>query len=329
MASSSGEPINNNTVAENQSTTSSKSAQRLDLLKKDTSVFLGVIPPVFAVKIGRRLGFLSNFFANLDPQFKLNLKKLNHQHTAKEYLEIGMTSYLLLGLLLGYLVFFLSMAKENPVEKGIGLGLVIFFLVFFMLTYMSVKSVASKLKEKSILIEKNLMYALKDMVLTAKSGGHLYEGMVGVADTDYGEVSVEFDIVVRKINVGIPFTDAIDEMVDRNTSDYLKKTGWRLINTYKTGSDIEVALSPIINELENNQRNKIENYAKELNLWSLVFMMFSVAIPTIGSTMMIVMSAFSQGGTTPGTFIGFGVVCLIIQFGITAFVKGRRPNVQF
>jgi len=81
--------------------------------------------------------------------------------------------------------------------------------------------------------------------------------------------------------------------------------------------------------LNDAQKGKIMNYARELNLWSLIYMMFAVAIPTIGSTMMVILSTFAGFGVSKQMFVSFIALCFAIQFIMVNFVKARRPVVQF
>ena len=91
----------------------------------------------------------------------------------------------------------------------------------------------------------------------------------------------------------------------------------------------QINLQAIISDLDTEQKSKIMSYSRELNLWSLVYMLFAVAIPTIGSTMLVILSTFAGFGISQQIFITFLVICFFIQFFLMNFVKVRRPIVQF
>lgn len=104
---------------------------------------------------------------------------------------------------------------------------------------------------------------------------------------------------------------------------------WQIANALNAGTSFRVALKNIISDLILDQRAKIKGYTNELNLWSLVYMMFAVALPTIGVTVVIVLSTFSGFGITKQTFIVFLILTMIVQFVIIGLVKSRRPVVNF
>ena len=64
-------------------------------------------------------------------------------------------------------------------------------------------------------------------------------------------------------------------------------------------------------------------------MWSLIYMLFAVAIPTIGSVMLVILSSFAGMGLGKPFFIVFICICFFIQFVLVGFIKTRRPVVQF
>ena len=88
------------------------------------------------------------------------------------------------------------------------------------------------------------------------------------------------------------------------------------------------SLQVIITELVKDQRARIEIYAKELNLWSLIYMMFAVAIPSISATMLVILSSFAGFGVTRASFIGFLGITVFIQIALIGLIKTRRPVVS-
>ena len=299
-------------------------------LKEKDHIFLGIVPPSISIPLGLKLKFLFPFFRIFDHDLDKNLKDIRFKYTGDEYIGACLVSHSLLGFLSFFLMFSLIKGAEDITpEKVLTISFLIGFVFFFLLIYLAIK-MPLNLKMKDVKdMEKNLIYVLKDMVLHAKSGGTLYEAVVNSGNSDTGRLSEEFDIAAREVNMGFSLMSALERLASRVNSEYVKKTCWRLVDSIKTGSNLETTLQPIINELSTYQKSRIENYVKELNLWSLVYMMFSVAIPTIGSTMMVVLSTFSSGGVTPISFTLFGIGCVFIQLVLALFVKSRRPNVQF
>lgn len=304
-------------------------SQKNKIQDEETHIFLALLPPFLVLPLARRLRLLTSFFININPSLKKDLKDAGYGYSPEEYVGIGFISYNFLGALIGFLLYFVIISNTGELANALLVGIGIWFVITFLFSYLVVKIPGSNLNAAAVEADRSLMYALKDLVLHTDSGATLFEAMVAVANSDYGVVSKEFDKVVREINVGIPVIEALEKMVDRLRSEYFKKAGWQLINIVKTGSDLDASLAPIIAELNNFQKMQIQSYSRELNLWSLMYMMFSVAIPTIGSTMLVVLSAFANFGISRAVFIGFVVICVVVQVILIQFVKSRRPNVQF
>jgi len=300
-----------------------------DLDKKETHVFLSLIPPNLIINLARRLNLVHKFFKIFNPELDQDLKDINHVYSSEEYIGVGVVSYNLLGLILGFLIYWLATQKERPLNIAILSGVGVWFVIIFFLGYFLVKLPKSNLKAKSVSIDGSLNFALKELLLQNKSGSSLFEGLVSIANSNYGDLSDEFDILVRRVNAGVPLEQALENMVSKARSSYFKKAIWQLINSVKTGSDLDSTILPIIEEIDAFQKTQIQNYSRELNLWSLVYMMFSVAIPTIGSTMLVVLSVFANMGVSQTFFIGFAFSCMFIQIILIFLVKSRRPNISF
>lgn len=308
---------------------SSKDIFSSKYIAQDSHVFLGLIPYKISALFFKRLSIITSFFANINPLFKEDLEAIDHAYSPQEYVGVGLVNYSILGAVLGFLLWQLSITQGREENIALLVGVGTFLGFTFFMTYFSTKAPGFKLKADAIDVDRTLVYGLKEMVLQADSGGNLFESMVALSEGNYGALSREFDIAVRRINTGMSISKALELMVKRTRSTYFKKAIWQLINSVNTGSELKTTITPIIKELDAFQKSQIQNYARELNLWSLMYMMFSVAIPTIGSTMLVVLSVFADFGVTEGFFMMFVGINLLVQMGLIFFVKSRRPNVSF
>lgn len=318
----------NGEVKKNDDNPDAEDLQKYYLPQKN-HIFLALVPLDLSQKLAKKLGIIINFFSNLNPNLNNELKGIDHSYDVKEYIGVGLVSYIFFGLIFGGLVALLAFKKERPLNIILLAGFGTWFLFTFFMTYLLTKLPSSELKEKAIDIDCYLIYGLKEMVIHANAGSNLYEAMVSVSEAGYGELSKQFGWMVRRVNTGLPLQDALEEMLNRTKSEYFQKVVWQLLNTLKTGSDLSSMLQPIIEELDYYQKSQIQNYARELNLWSLVYMIFSAAIPTIGSTMLVVLSVFANFGVDEFFFGLFAFVCILVQVGLIFLVKKRRPNVIF
>jgi pilus assembly protein TadC len=293
-------------------------------------------PPLMMIPISLGL----RLFLPIRPLcFRLR-KSFPNLRTELDEAEIRVEDYEYIGLSIINIVFFLLLffgllfvMEFRVQEKALlpalgeaalyagGVGLLIGYALF---TYP--KIMGGKKAEE---VNKNLVFALRDILMQVTSGVPLYRAMVNVGNAGYGQVSIEFEAVAKKINTGTPVDIALTKLAQHSRSEYLKRVIWQLVNTIKAGSSLKSALRIIVNDLTLDQRSKIRDYAHELNLWSLVYMIFAVAIPTIGTVMMVIMSAFMGLGLGKPAFIAFQVICLAIQYALITLIKSRRPMVNF
>ncbi len=263
------------------------------------------------------------------PGLKYDLVKANYDVTASEYVSYSFVHAKIFAILSFLLLFPLSiLVAERTFLASFQIGfiasLAVFVLFFIaLLKYPTIS--AGKISEQ---IDKNLVYGLKDLLLQVSSGITLDQAIANVADADYGQISQEFDKITRDIKTGTPMIKALEKMALTTKSQFLKRTVWQMVNSIRAGTNVKGALKTVIQELITEQQNSIKNYAKELNLWTLMYMLFAVAIPSIGGTLLIVLSSFAGAGLSKASFILFLLMGFIIQIGLIEFIKSRRPVIN-
>ncbi|MFT4312368.1 MAG: type II secretion system F family protein [Candidatus Woesearchaeota archaeon] len=294
---------------------------------KDDRIFLAIIPPAIAVKFGFLRGF-AQYVIRFDKAFLQNYRYFHSRYTPVEYLQIGLFSYFLLSGLLTY-VLFQSFSNQVDTARAIILAMCVGVTALGIMLFLSLKHPLSLAKSKAKETDKTLLYALRDLSLQINSGNTAYTALSNVAKSKYGGASEQLEFLVRDMRVGKPLEESIRHRITLTQSEYLRKAYWQLLNSFRAGSNLKEGLESVIAELDRKQRHDIDNYAKELNLWSLIYMLFSVAIPTIGLTMLVILSSFAGYSITEGTFFFFIGACVFVQIILIILVKMRRPVVQF
>lgn len=286
------------------------------------------VPLDAGVKITRGFRGLSGRIITFFPRIKSDLIKTDIKVEADEYAGACVASALATGLsafvILLIPLTLLGVVGKQAIMLSGSAGAVIF--VLFLVVLLFYPSILAG--KKSELIEKDLVFALKHMLLEISAGASLYDALAGVSRVGYGLVSSEFSRVVRMVDAGLPVDEALEELALKTTSDHMKNSVWQIINALKAGSNIESTLREIIRDLIMAQRSKIRNYAQELNILSLIYMMFAVVVPTIAVTILIILGPFL--GLRPGISLFYVVVPLsfFIQIAILELIKSRRPVVN-
>jgi flagellar protein FlaJ len=287
------------------------------------------VTPEFCHKKLKRLKGLGKTLSELFPNLKENLG-YSGLNTMPEYYTISaLLSSFIISTFFAILMYILASSQDHSITKVILLTFMSFFVIILLLFLIFIKYPGILKKKKAGEINKHLMFAVKDLLLHTSAGSSFFEAMYNISKSNYGEVSIEFSKVVKKINTNTPTLEALEMLSNSVESDYLKKVLWQLINTLKAGGDLKQSLDAIVNDLITMQRSNIIGYANELNLWSLIYMLFAVAAPTIGMTMMIILSSFADVGINETVLIIFIGITMVIQLIIIVLIKSRRPMVEF
>ena len=103
---------------------------------------------------------------------------------------------------------------------------------------------------------------------------------------------------------------------------------WQIVNAVKSGSDVVKALEAIAHDIRIDKQAKITMYAKELNLWSLIYMMVIIIMPSMGVTLLVILSSF-LGGSVVNENILYMVLSLVIvmQIIFITYIKEKRPRI--
>lgn len=197
---------------------------------------------------------------------------------------------------------------------------VVFLLFIFFMRYPRI--MAGKIVEE---VDKDLIYALKDLMVQISSGVSLYNAMLNVSKSGYGRISEEFGRVVQEINTGAPQDKALESMAMRTESEFLRRTIWQIVTALKAGASLQGALSSIMQALRQYQAQNIKSYAQELNLWILIYIVVAVAVPSLGVTLLVILSTFGGLGLSELFIVFLLFVCFVSELVLIEFIKVRRP----
>ena len=236
-------------------------------------------------------------------------------------ISVGLASFA--GILLpAYLVKKLDLGLPMALGAAIGLSV---FMLFYMLVMPKVK-----IRKRGALIERNLTYALKDLEIQTGAGIPVFDAIVHVANGGYGECSNEFGQVIKKVESGASVIRALDEVGMHTASPFLRRIIWQIVNSMYAGSDVSIALKAIGNDLTRDKETRIKAYGQEMNLWSLMYMLMVIVLPSQGITLLIILSTLVDifGAVDKNLIFGFIVVFMFFfQFMLVGLIKNKRPIV--
>ena len=135
-------------------------------------------------------------------------------------------------------------------------GLAILFSAFIFFSQLIYPKVYDSRRIKNI--ERNLIPALQDMFVQLNSGIPLFNILINISSSDYGFLSEEFKKGVRKISSGVSEVEVLEELGEKNSSSFFKRTLWQLSNGMKAGSDISTIIGEGIKMLNEELIEEID-----------------------------------------------------------------------
>ncbi len=262
----------------------------------------------------------------LFPSLKYTLRALDVLEPEAYVAANAITSFLL-GILVCGATFGVLMINKQPAPNApllaIASGLSTLLAIFlFNIFYPGIRT-----RTFAGRMDRDLSFALKDLLVQVESGIPLYEAMVNIARSDYDLVSMEFSAAVREISAGTSESVALQKMALKTKSDYFRKALWQLISSLESGASLGPALRSVIETLESHQRKSIKDYSGSLNFVVLIYMLSAAAIPSMGITFLIILSAFGGAGINEITLLEVVAASLLLQIVLIGYMKSGRPAV--
>ncbi|MFH0861861.1 MAG: type II secretion system F family protein [Candidatus Altiarchaeota archaeon] len=283
------------------------------LLRNASRIFIGVGD------------ILTHLFPNMKNIVEQSGVKESYGINHREYLAFCAFTSLLIFIGLGGLITGLLLLKPGSSPS---IGLIIggaLGCTFFMYLIVYPQSIVNKRVKN---LERNLLFALRTLLIQIRSGVPIFNAMASVAIGNYGQIADEFKLVVEKVSAGRDVKDVLEEMAVRNPSIYFRRALWQMVNSLKSGSDVGKNLEDVIKSLSKEQLVEINRYKSILNPLSMMYMMVAVIAPSLGITMLIILSFFPNMDKLANENIFWGLmICIIfLQFIFLGLIKSKRPN---
>ncbi|HLD62779.1 MAG TPA: type II secretion system F family protein [Candidatus Norongarragalinales archaeon] len=262
-------------------------------------------------------GFFSSFF----PQLHENLIQAGISETPREYVAIALSVSLTNAVgMLAAIIVISALAGLDLAVPALG-----FFILILIASFLTVifypKIIMMRIRK---LQENQLIPAVRQLLIELRSGVPLFNAMTSIS-TGYGEVSVQFRKIINNVNSGFSELDALSEAARETPSQQFRKVLWQIQNALKVGSDVGDSLESLLGELTKEKIDEIHRYGQELSPWTMFYMMAAVVLPSLGMTMIIVISSFLSV-SIPSIILPL-VLMLVVGFQVffMSFVSSRRP----
>ena len=274
-----------------------------------------------------KAGTLNTLFqrtAKTFPGLKVKLKQAGMEDKPEDFIKKTFLSafYMTTGLVVA---LFLVLAKLNVLKGFLFLIIpVIFIVMFFYIFRLPDVRIARKEKE----ISKEIVFAGRFIIIELESGVPLYNAMINVSK-NYEVIGRYFKEITDKVDLGTSMEDALNEAVEFVPSNDFRKILWQIINSIRTGSDIAKSLYSVMEQITKDQITEVNKYGKKLNPLAMFYMIIAVILPSLGMTMLIILSSFIKFELSLTILLALAGFLGFVQFMFIAMVKFSRPAIEF
>jgi len=199
-------------------------------------------------------------------------------------------------------------------------------LYVFMFSYM-LKIPDVKIIKKGKEISKEIVFAGRFLIIELESGVSLYDAMVNVSK-NYEVIGNYLKEITDKVSMGTTMEDAINETIETTPSSNLTKVLWQVLNSLRTGADISGSLSNILDQIVREQVIEVKEYGRKLNPLAMFFMVVAIIIPSLGITMLIVLTTFISLKIDLTALISIALFLGFVQYMFFSLIKSSRPAVE-
>lgn len=252
------------------------------------------------------------------PDLKLKLTQARVPQDPEQYIKKTFNTALFLSFALLIIAF--TFIKKPGIL--LFFPIIFVFAFFYFLRYVDVK--VEKMKRN---INQEVVFAGRFLIIELESGVPFYDAFINLSK-NYEIVGPFFNEIVEKVNLGTTMEEALNEAISITPSSELRKLMWQVLNSMRTGADVANSLNAVIDQIVRQQQIAVKEYGRKLNPLAMFYMIIAVILPSLGTTMLIVLA----------TFLGFSMplVALLIVAGLVGFIqlmffaiiKSARPPME-
>ncbi|HSU72263.1 MAG TPA: type II secretion system F family protein [Candidatus Binatia bacterium] len=256
------------------------------------------------------------------PHLGAKLRQAGIGYSSEQFLRrtLLLTFYLWFGLMLLLGVIAIKLPAFRPILYVVAPVLLV--VLFFYLLKAPEVYVARQRRE----INQELIYAGRFLIVELKSGVLLYDALKTVAKS-YKNIGKAFRTIINNVDLGTTLEDALVQAIDFTPSEDLRRVLWQMLNAINTGADVADSLTSVVEQITRQQLIEVNQYARKLNPLAMFYMMIAVIMPSLGVTLIVVLSSFFPISLDKVVLITIAFGLGFLQLIFVAIIKSSRPAV--
>jgi flagellar protein FlaJ len=248
----------------------------------------------------------------------------------EKFVKKMITNAIILAIVIGAITVIifdqiLAIRVSNPIPIALVLGAVIAYGAYNALFRQFLGYPFAKAKSEGKEIERGILFAARDMIISLRSGVPLFNAMTAVS-TGYGAASKEFVKIISLIQLGMPMDQAMEEISSVSSSRTFKRIMLQASVSIKEGADIVQALQEVVDQVMQERVIELRRYGQRLNALSMFYMLFGIIFPSMGVAVLTILTTFVNVFTVTTSFLIFVLIFIaILQFIFIMVMKNSRP----
>ncbi len=224
-------------------------------------------------------------------------------------LIIGLFSWLIIGVLL------------KNILLGAGVAIIITLIIFVILLELPLL----KRKKYALQIESELPLFLTKLSSEIKLGKNFTNAILSAANED-SLVSGEFRLIVKDMNKGASFEEALERMNQRIDSHNIKRACSNLSNLHNNGKKDVSGIKKLAEELLLKQRIESKEFSGKMVVYALVFIAVSAIIPAMFMSFALIGSYFMKLSFTPEQIFLISIILFpLMDSGVLILINSKTP----
>lgn len=288
--------------------------------------------PVYAAKpeihVIRRRGTFFLYVESIEGKHKgleAALREQGIRQNVHEFIQRMLIASIALAVILAITMTFLFFSVGLPVFNCIVFGLIIGVATYYVSFGEFINYPSRRAKSASKNIERDILSAARDMIISLRSGMPLFNAIVSIS-TGYADASKEFAKVVERVQLGLPLEDAIDQTAGETKSASFKRMMLQASTSIKAGADVIDALQSVIDQLAQERIIELRRYGQSLNAIAMFYMLFGIILPSMGIAVVVILTTFIAIITiTSSTLIFVLIGSTFLQVIFLEMVINSRP----
>lgn len=266
----------------------------------------------------------STFFKDLAekiPNLEFKLRQADIAIVPEKFLKKVFTNTIVFSVFASGYVFFLGREKLSPL---IILALMPIFLVIFFLYFLRLPDVRIAKKKKAI--DREIVFAIRFLIIELQSGISIYKAFLNITK-NYKNIGFYTRVILDKISLGTSIEEAIKDTIDTIPSNSLQRVFYQILNSMETGSDMGGSIRSTLDQIIQEQYIQVKEYGRKLNPVAMFYMLVAIVFPSLGMTLLVVISLFLGFTLTLTMLLIFAFAMAFVQMLFLSVIKSQRPAV--